>query len=149
MAPPAQVESPAEERHREDGRGEDLQPLVVEAEREAMAEAMAEAVAVAEAKVGVQASGPSAARRRRRCPTLTITLTPHLTLTLTLTTTPTPTLTLTLTLTRHAARIIFGLFNTLALAAAAVVLGFATWLLEWQLSALLPELLVTGALVLG
>ena len=49
----------------------------------------------------------------------------------------------------HAARIIFGLFNTLALAAAAVVLGFATWLLEWQLSALLPELLVTGALVLG
>ena len=49
----------------------------------------------------------------------------------------------------HAARIIFGLFNTSALAAAAVLLGFATWLLEWQLSALLPELLVTGALVLG
>jgi hypothetical protein len=49
----------------------------------------------------------------------------------------------------HAARIIFGLFNTSALAAAAVLFGFATWLLEWQLSALLPELLVTGALVLG
>ena len=49
----------------------------------------------------------------------------------------------------HAARIIFALFNTLALAAAVVLLGFSTWLMDWHLSALLPDVIVIGAIALG
>ena len=49
----------------------------------------------------------------------------------------------------HAASVALALCNTMALAAALLLVGFGTWLVEWHLAPLLPDVMVVGAIALG